>query len=80
MSELEYVAIRPHIPKDSLVENLELNAHQYVRNLDLAVEVSIGVIAIIVAAIYLVANFAKRMTLEFKLELQHILKIPFHKR
>ena len=73
MSELECVPIRPHIPKDSLVENLESNAHQYVRNLDLAVEVSIGVIAIIAVAIHVVANFAKRMTLELQLELQRIL-------
>ena len=79
MSELECVAIRPHIPKDLLVENLEWNVHQYVRNLDLAVEVSIGVIAIIAETIYLVANFAKRMTLEFKLELQPILRNLFRR-
>ena len=79
MSELKFVAIRPRIQVDLSVENLEWNALQYVKNLDLAVEVSIGVIVIIVVAMHLVANFAKRMTPECKLELQLILKNLFHK-
>ena len=37
MLELKFVAIRPRILTDLLVENLEWNVHHYIRNLETVV-------------------------------------------